>query len=269
MNFNGFTMAANGRDRDTFVNGVSDAVTLIGNEVRAHRGVLQSFHGDHFIATFNAARTCAAHANMAVTAGFKIIQQAPTSGMKLTLRAAVATGSCLVGNMGSSEMKVFNTIGPIFMQACVLERMTRLYGSGCRFLAPKRTCLDIATHVRFRYVDIVMLPGTSKTTPIACITELRSESVDAQREAEWLYVVSDGDDTNTQRNEAFLQLAQGTYVPSGPMVPSPIVSLSNGGSLVDTLDDLTQQAVTKQIVRPYSSLGKYYAQGFNLNAALD
>ncbi len=88
--------------------------------------------------------------------------------------------------------------------------MTRLYGVSV--LAPQRTCADIATHLRFRYVDIVRLPHQTGPTLIGALygDNLMLSSSDAPAD-EWLYVVGQhtlGHEDDELTNEAFAAVLQ-------------------------------------------------------------
>ncbi|WP_287278866.1 adenylate/guanylate cyclase domain-containing protein, partial [Ralstonia sp.] len=116
-NLSGFEEAASSASRDAVVQGVADTVRLVHEAAAAQKGVVQSFHGDHFVVTFNAVTACAAHARRGAVTALQLVAQAPSVGLRLPFRAGVATGKCLVGNLGSSEAKTFNTIGPAYVHA--------------------------------------------------------------------------------------------------------------------------------------------------------
>jgi hypothetical protein len=145
-------------------------------------------------------------------------------GFGSALRVGVATGRCHVGNLGNKEVKAFSTVGPAYQHACVLERMGRLYGDADErsVLATRRTCADIATQFRFRFVDVVALPGRERggtgatITPIATLLGSSPQRVDGESAAdggddEWLYVVNNNEtgDVNALWNEAISKLSFG------------------------------------------------------------
>jgi len=279
MNLTNFTPTVNERSRDDVIRCVGDLVSAVATEVRANNGVLHSFHGDHFVVTYNAVRACGAHARLAALTGMKLTKLAPSIGLGLTLRAGVATGKCLVGNLGSNDMKGFNTIGPAFMQASVLERMTRLYGAGCRILASRRSCLDVATSLTFRFVDIVKLPGMSRPQLIAAVVgEVKSgpSGAHAGADGEWLYLVNSEQGGDARHNEAFTRLYEGKIQEAVELM-SPLqghrrVSIVSGSDrsseaaepnpAIDITDAFEQLTADVQRTDPFSSMGRYFDAAF-------
>uniref|UniRef100_A0A7S1LHJ1 Guanylate cyclase domain-containing protein n=1 Tax=Neobodo designis TaxID=312471 RepID=A0A7S1LHJ1_NEODS len=196
---------------------VSDTVDFVYRTVSRHGGVVASYHGDHFVATFNAVKSCGSHALSAAKVGTLLTDGSDGVGFGAALRVGIATGKCHVGNLGNKEVKAFSTVGPAYQHASVLERMGRLYGEADErsVLATRRTCADIATMFRFRFVDVVALPGRDRgagatITPIATLLGLPNRGSNFAHDEngdddEWLYVVGDEDssDPNARWNEAF------------------------------------------------------------------
>lgn len=292
MNLSGFTQTSIERSRDDVMKAVADVVSAVAAEVRNNNGVLHSFHGDHFVATYNAVRGCGSHARLASVTGMKLCKHIQTIGLGLKLRAGVSTGKCLVGNLGSNDMKGFNTIGPAFMQAAILERMTRLYGVGCRILAVKRTCLDISTHVRFRYVDLVLLPGAAKPGLIGALTgecnASNAHRVNDGNDAEWLYVIGRNVDADALHNEAFSALESGhvqeaqrivAQSPGNASVSATTDTASTSSQfdvnvgltadeviesrmVNDMFFELCEAAVSSGVETPYTSMGRFFDGAF-------
>lgn len=208
-NLEGFEAAVLEQAREAVVRGVGETVRFVHEAAAAHKGVVQLYHGDHFVVTYNAVTPCAAHARRGVSTAQQLATGAQAIGLKLGLRAGVATGKCLVGNLGSAEAKAFNTIGAAFTQAGLLERLARQYGTGCRVLATRRTLTDVATHFRYRYVDIVPLPQVATLVGAVLGPNVLSEG-EADRSGEWLYVIgSAAASTDDAINDAFCSLADG------------------------------------------------------------
>jgi class 3 adenylate cyclase len=249
-NMCGFVPLLQSTARDTAIAKLSSLVHLVFEAVTKHGGVLSHYHGDHFTATFNTVKRCGSHAASACRASLAVRDAADGVGFGAAVRIGVSTGRCLVGNLGAKDIKAASTVGPAFQQATVLERMARVYarsvtptgGEVSAVLMPRRTCLDIATCFRFRYVDIIRLPGRDRgvggtISPIAVLLrEIAGAApahatLQAQQQQpslalqqglqgsggggadndEWLYVVGHtaDDDDNGTWNEAFHQLCRG------------------------------------------------------------
>uniref|UniRef100_A0A7S1PU96 Guanylate cyclase domain-containing protein n=1 Tax=Neobodo designis TaxID=312471 RepID=A0A7S1PU96_NEODS len=199
------------------VDAISDLVGFVHAAVSKNGGVIASYHGDHFVATFNGVKSNSNHPAAATRAALALRDGAASSGFGTALRIGIATGRCQVGNLGNKDVKAFSTVGPAYQHASVLERMGRLYGEADErsVLATRRTCADIATMFRFRFVDVVALPGRDRgagatITPIATLLGLPNRGSNFAHDEngdddEWLYVVGDEDssDPNARWNEAF------------------------------------------------------------------
>jgi hypothetical protein len=206
---------------------IGELVGSVEAAVSSHGGVLGVFHGDHFTATFNAARPCAGHARKACSAAAAITGIGSHGGGGaaggLQMKAGITSGACMVGNVGSDAAKVFATVGPAFAQAVALERMTRLYGAGCHVLSTARVCADVSTHFRFRFVDIVGLPGRRAVLVAAVLGPVQATAAAASADGggvgaaagpateegdEWLYLVGNraAADPHAAHNEAFAAL---------------------------------------------------------------
>eukprot|EP00744_Colponema_vietnamica_P000408 GILI01000728.1.p1 GENE.GILI01000728.1~~GILI01000728.1.p1 ORF type:complete len:839 (-),score=211.33 GILI01000728.1:453-2969(-) len=153
-----------------------------------HRGILDSFHGDRFTFTFNTVRPCATHAAMAATAMLKIVasmEQKAASGSLLgsSISCGIATGKCLVGNLGSEKAKRYTVIGHAFTHAAVLERLCKRYPN-TPILLSAETVKDCDTHIGFLYMDLIEGP-THKHVPIAAAKYLKENS--RRKDDEWMY----------------------------------------------------------------------------------
>eukprot|EP00672_Neobodo_designis_P007546 CAMPEP_0174878888 /NCGR_PEP_ID=MMETSP1114-20130205/82979_1 /TAXON_ID=312471 /ORGANISM="Neobodo designis, Strain CCAP 1951/1" /LENGTH=793 /DNA_ID=CAMNT_0016114277 /DNA_START=258 /DNA_END=2635 /DNA_ORIENTATION=+ len=140
-NLSGFVRRANTVARDVFIEKLSHVVDLVVGRIRALDGVLALFHGDHFVATFNAARPCASHARRGCTLATQLAADVPATSLGLAVRCGIATGRCLVGNIGAEAAKASAAIGGAYTRASLLERMCRLYD--VPVLATQHTVHDV------------------------------------------------------------------------------------------------------------------------------
>jgi class 3 adenylate cyclase len=193
---------------DTVARHIERATTYFEEEVNANLGVM-TFHGDRFLATFNAARPCASHASKALSTALALTVYRPDSDA-CRVACGVDTGRCVVGSMGSASMKALSTVGPVVTNAAVLEGLSRRRcAEACRegvcsrfLLATARTINDAAVAAALAvHCDIVALHTWTTTrdtvvswfvskdeaaavTPTALATSLGA--VDQQGQ-EWLY----------------------------------------------------------------------------------
>uniref|UniRef100_A0A7S1PPU8 Guanylate cyclase domain-containing protein n=1 Tax=Neobodo designis TaxID=312471 RepID=A0A7S1PPU8_NEODS len=208
-NTSGFSNTTHGLSASRISDIIGELVTFVEETVSGNHGVLGNFHGDHFAATFNAARPCAAHTRKACTVA-AALTASPVAGLQI--KVGLASGPCIVGNVGSSAAKVFATVGSAFQHAVVLERLTRLYGPDCHTLTTQRVCADVSTQFRYRFVDICALPGRKTALLAALLGPVKVANADpnaANDEGdEWLYLVGDraANDQNAAHNEAFAAL---------------------------------------------------------------
>eukprot|EP00672_Neobodo_designis_P028806 CAMPEP_0174832552 /NCGR_PEP_ID=MMETSP1114-20130205/3737_1 /TAXON_ID=312471 /ORGANISM="Neobodo designis, Strain CCAP 1951/1" /LENGTH=847 /DNA_ID=CAMNT_0016066413 /DNA_START=88 /DNA_END=2631 /DNA_ORIENTATION=- len=241
INFRGFHDKLADSDIDTILHNFDDAVTAVLQHVNDNKGVLDTFHGDRFLATFNAVRRCASHSRRGVAAARGAIAALENAAFRIPATAAVVTGRCQVGNVGSDQMKKFNILGPAVTQAALLERMTKLYpGTSC--IVPEKVFPDVSAHHSLRYLDIVRLPGATKPCLVADVTG----EISAEAEGEWLYVVSQHDESpkSTLRvpmiNEAFACLARGDVAAATSMFkkqPSAAAALPENTAMLPALLD--------------------------------
>ena len=223
-NTNGFGAALAGVSRQGGIDRVVQLVELVHDAVVSAGGVLASYHGDHFVATFNAAKNCATHATAACTAALAIRDGAASTGLKRSVRLGVATSRCMVGTLGCKDVKAFSTVGAAYQQASALERLSRLYAADAAAesvaLLSWRTSHEVGSDFRARAVDVVRLPGSAAPAPVLLLHSVAEDgSSDPQQQAagaggggsEWLYVVGAADASNPFKewNAAFEKLADG------------------------------------------------------------
>jgi class 3 adenylate cyclase len=272
INLRGFTEAVRTLHSADVVRHVGTTVDLVAKTVSDSRGVLSLFHGDHMVATFNAVKACAAHARKAVSVALALTESLPKTGFGLVATAGVATGRCHVGNLGSTGIKAFSTIGPAFAQATVLERLTCRYATDLdatpsldvppsaattypRVLATDRVIGEVQHHVRFQYVDIIVLPGGVRSLIAAVLCPLSSEDTQGTKDAEWLYVVEQRDLSGaSDRNSAFRQVFEaGAKLPTSPYQ-----------AVTHTVDPLPALRISPADTPAYTDLGGFYKSAYSL-----
>jgi class 3 adenylate cyclase len=141
------------------------------------RGVVDSFHGDHFLLTFNAASSCATHAVRAPRCALYIGQRAATSFAfiqdgfgcsALTITAGVASGPARCGALGSRDSRRFSIVGAAVPQAFALEQLVRRHEHDALWRrpvdGPYRVAVaqplfeDLRSQFVYECVDVASLP---------------------------------------------------------------------------------------------------------------
>jgi class 3 adenylate cyclase len=271
-NCNGFLALTDRMNHADVVGTLAHLVSHVLDTVQMRNGVLAYFHGDHFAATFNAVRPCPTHARNAVATALAVTAAEMPDGApaRMSMRAGVSTGKCLIGNVGTVEAKAYSVIGPAFTQALVLERLTRVYttdeGLPVAALATQRTCEDAAKSHSYEYVDLLELPCAH--LPVLVGRLVGPKETLAANQHEWLYVV-DGAKTNDPHapaNAAMSALAAGRlsdvgrFLDSLQTVPSDPTT-SRRPKVAPTALSVLEISVDRGVVVP-SSLGAFYVDAF-------
>jgi class 3 adenylate cyclase len=147
------------------------------------RGVVDSFHGDRFLLSFNAASSCATHALRGARCALRIGQRLDAAAPvlrragwpALRITAGAASGPARCGTLGCQSSKRFTMAGAPVPQAAALEQLCRrhpreqhwrmpAFVSGRGDATPYRVLVsqsmldDIQTQLTVECVDIVRLP---------------------------------------------------------------------------------------------------------------
>ena len=156
----------------------------------ANKGIVDSFHGDHILVTWNAASNTASFQRrsaicaVAIAEAVKLIYP-PGPSMGLTC------GQALVGTLGSKSLRHFSTIGPIYNEAHVLERMCKRYGGEVSVLANSRVCEQLGSDILFQHVDFLQLPSAPGGTIVTSVEAMVSADAD-----EWMYQLEKCEERN-------------------------------------------------------------------------
>jgi class 3 adenylate cyclase len=160
------------RDSAARLVSMSEALTsLVVHAVAEERGVVDSFHGDHFLLTFNVASSCATHIIRASVCALRIGQRAAGAFGELGLRIAggVATSPVRLGNLGCKDSRRFSIVGAAVPKSFVLEGLVRRHPREAMWrqpaAGPYRIAVgpslleDLRAHVIYECVDIAVLPA--------------------------------------------------------------------------------------------------------------
>eukprot|EP00672_Neobodo_designis_P028871 CAMPEP_0174834206 /NCGR_PEP_ID=MMETSP1114-20130205/4691_1 /TAXON_ID=312471 /ORGANISM="Neobodo designis, Strain CCAP 1951/1" /LENGTH=1290 /DNA_ID=CAMNT_0016068113 /DNA_START=235 /DNA_END=4107 /DNA_ORIENTATION=- len=195
----GFHLACRDVTHDRLSKLISNTVTAVQAVATRHKGVLDSFNGDHFLLTFNAAKPCPQHTlraaqvahALAVTfvkpvaakadasPGAPLVEFADTpdtsepdarvaaesAPFALHARIGLASGRAFIGHAGNDAIKSFNVIGSAITHAVALQRLAKLYQRRS-VLVPQRVLHDLSKAFEIRPLDVVPLPGGTKPVVI-------------------------------------------------------------------------------------------------------
>jgi class 3 adenylate cyclase len=204
LNLRSFHQAIHHMAPDEVVSSYSELATIVAQAVQDNRGNVDSFNGDHFWISFNAAGACALHSKRAVATLHRIVQQleakAKRNGLvSLRVTAGIAAGPALVGNLGCDAMKRACGLGPVYAQAAVLERMCKHYtvtrGDGHDDRVPAQLLLNGAAIAEaesaflVQVMDLVRLPGADTPSRVAAFMGEVKQDTAPGGDGEWLYVV--------------------------------------------------------------------------------
>jgi class 3 adenylate cyclase/CHASE2 domain-containing sensor protein len=145
------------------INQYFDALTEV---IMAHKGTVDKFEGDAIMALFGAPIHYKDHALQACLAAMairsKVQQVNKITGQNLNIRVGIATGNCIVGNMGSKQRFDYTAMGDTVNTASRLEGGNKFYGT--RVLVSELTMKASQDKLFFRRIDRVRLKG--KNEPI-------------------------------------------------------------------------------------------------------
>ena len=160
-------------------------VSSIEQCAKKSKGVLDSFHGDHFMVTFNAMTTCALYMRGAVS--FYCDLREMLDGLRVEFTAGIAAGEATVGIIGSDTTRKFSVVSSVVTDAAMLER-------SCVHLIPHARCLayntiasEAAYVAHFHYCRPLLFSYSAEKSHVLSIYRKTSPSaVD-----EWMYELED------------------------------------------------------------------------------
>jgi adenylate cyclase len=130
-------------------------------EIMAHGGTVDKFEGDAIMALFGAPLKTEDHALKACQTAMAIRSRIAglneETGHDLNVRVGIATGECIVGNMGSEDRFDYTAMGDTVNTASRLEGGNKFYGT--RTLVNAGTMEGAQEHLFFRRIDRVKLKG--------------------------------------------------------------------------------------------------------------
>lgn len=137
-------------------------------EIMAHGGTVDKFEGDAIMALFGAPLKSEDHALKACQTAMAIRSRISSlneqTGHELNVRVGIATGECIVGNMGSVDRFDYTAMGDTVNTASRLEGGNKFYGT--RILVNAGTMEGAHESIFFRRIDRVRLKGKAEAIDI-------------------------------------------------------------------------------------------------------
>ena len=129
-----FTAFARSRAPQDVVDYLNSVFAFMIEAIDRHRGIINKFLGDGFIAIFGAPLDDPQAVRGAVSAAREILAEIDRRGLDkatwpLRVGIGIHTGSVVTGNVGSPRRKEYTVIGDVVNLAARLEQATKEYGA--------------------------------------------------------------------------------------------------------------------------------------------
>ncbi|MGE0255642.1 MAG: CHASE2 domain-containing protein [Alphaproteobacteria bacterium] len=172
LDIEGYSRLAERTDPPRLVAILNAIYTEIVAAVEARGGFVAQFVGDAAVAVFGAPQPDANHARSAVLAALDSVERlaraAPAidlpAGFTLRVRVGIATGPCLVGNIGSAGRLSYSIVGDTINLASRLEGANKVYAT--TILAERHTVEAASRDLAFREIDTVRVAGRNTPEPL-------------------------------------------------------------------------------------------------------
>jgi len=161
----GFTSACEGMSAAETVRAMNVYFEAVTEVIEAHAGCICMYMGDAVVAMFGAPLDDPEHARHAVAAALAVRQRAETlgtdlrlkSGTDLHIRTGIATGSAVIGNIGSARRYNYTAMGDTVNLAARLESANKFYGTS--ILISDTTMSQLGQAVVARPIERVRVQG--------------------------------------------------------------------------------------------------------------
>ena len=206
VNFTGFHLllkAHSTKSSQTFCDKYHHLVTMVESAVNAHRGVVDYFHGDRFVITFGAAKLCGSPLTKAAQTAIAIRDIAAGMEFIQGVSIGIDAGGMTLGNIGSTSLMKFSTVGHQFSRAIYLESVARglchannaaATPSADRslILIPKGCIGELS--IAFHLAPIGVAPASPNGDGVDAVAAYTIVAPVASGGDEWLYEVNSGAD---------------------------------------------------------------------------
>lgn len=111
-------------DRATAETDFSQWLGMLQTVVKQEKGVIDTFHGDRVIVTFNSSNSVSAHVRRGALCALAISKATAKTAFR-TLSIGLGSSRALVGSLGTASLRGFATMGHGYTHACHLERIAK------------------------------------------------------------------------------------------------------------------------------------------------
>eukprot|EP01012_Entosiphon_sulcatum_P032832 TRINITY_DN4168_c0_g1_i1.p1 TRINITY_DN4168_c0_g1~~TRINITY_DN4168_c0_g1_i1.p1 ORF type:complete len:767 (+),score=123.02 TRINITY_DN4168_c0_g1_i1:51-2351(+) len=200
----------------------SEILTACAQCIRTHQGSLTSCGSGYVLATWNAASTMANHQVRACRCALELeaaLQSVISKQPKLTLQIAVDTGMLLVGNVCTSNVSAFHTLGSRMIALDAMARLNQM--NNTTILLSTAAYRSVQSLFVLRPVDIVDFSALTEKDfekPAAEIVyELPSQPLQTAGHDEWMYNLSRVE-RSIDLERAFVLLLTGQNSDAAPLL---------------------------------------------------
>jgi adenylate cyclase len=156
----GFTSLSETRAPDELVKFLGEYFDNMSQIIMGERGTVDKYMGDGIMAFWGAPMRVENHAAKACAATLhcqRRVRELSAKGAVLTTRIGLATGTVLVGNIGSTERMNYTVMGDIANLASRLEGLNKQYGT--ESMISEETYEQAKSAVVARPIDVVAVKG--------------------------------------------------------------------------------------------------------------
>jgi len=168
LDIENFTSLSEKLEAHDVVKVINTYFDAFAKEIMAHGGTVDKFEGDAIMALFGAPIKSEDHALKATQTAMAIRSRVgelnQETGNNLNVRVGIATGDCIVGNMGSEQRFDYTAMGDTVNTASRLEGGNKFYGT--RILVNPQTMEGAQDTIFFRRIDRVQLKGKEEAIDI-------------------------------------------------------------------------------------------------------
>ncbi len=173
----GFTSLSETRAPDELVKFLGEYFDSMSHIIMDERGTVDKYMGDGIMAFWGAPMRVENHAAKACIATLRCqrrVKELSRDGAVLTTRIGLATGSVLVGNIGSTERMNYTVMGDIANLASRLEGLNKQYGTDS--MVSEETYEQAKAEVIARPIDVVAVKGKKQGVKVYELLALASDN---------------------------------------------------------------------------------------------
>jgi adenylate cyclase len=173
----GFTSLSETRAPDELVRFLGEYFDSMSGIIMDERGTVDKYMGDGIMAFWGAPTRVENHAARACIATLRCqrrVKELSRDGAVLTTRIGLATGSVLVGNIGSTERMNYTVMGDIANLASRLEGLNKQYGTDS--MISEETYEQAKAEIVARPIDVVAVKGKKKGVKVSEVLALASDN---------------------------------------------------------------------------------------------